>query len=152
MIIKSGAILTTPFCQSYNLLIYKCLYTKQWFFSGIGSWPDQAAAGSGYGAVGARHHSRTRTRIRRRKFLSGFRIRNFFQIPNPGVCTSNGEIFSNEMNVLDTIKRHLFCFLYFWCQMSPVSARAPDPDLVRIFSRIRIRGSSAFRGRLTTKV
>ena len=39
----------------------------------------------------------------------------FFQIPDPGVCTSNGEIFSNvyEMNVLDTIKRHLFCFYTF---------------------------------------
>ena len=39
----------------------------------------------------------------------------FFQIPDPGVCTLNGEIFSNvyEMNVLDTIKRHLYCFYTF---------------------------------------
>ena len=39
----------------------------------------------------------------------------FFQIPDPVVCTSNGEIFSNvyELNVLDTFKRHLFCFYTF---------------------------------------
>ena len=39
----------------------------------------------------------------------------FFQIPDPDVCTSNGEIFSDvyEMNVLDTIKRPLFVFYIF---------------------------------------
>ena len=35
---------------------------------------------------------------------------------DPGVCTSKGEISSNvyKMIILDTIKRHLFLFLYFW--------------------------------------
>ena len=51
--------------------------------------------------------------------------------PEPGVCTSNGEIFLNvyEMNVLDTIKRHLFCFYTFVVRRS---LKALEP-------RIRIR-------------
>ena len=62
----------------------------------------------------------------------------FFQIPDPGVCTSNGEIFSNVyvMNVLDIIKRHLFCF-YIFVVRRPLNALEPrirsefppDPDL-----------------------
>ena len=56
----------------------------------------------------------------------------FFQIPDPGVCTSNGEIFSNvyKMNVLDTIKRHLFCF-YTFVVRRPLKALEPR---IRIWS------------------
>ena len=57
----------------------------------------------------------------------------FFQIPDPGFCTSNGEIFSNvhEINVLDTIKRHIFCFFLYLCfQTSSENARATDPVVI----------------------
>jgi len=36
------------------------------------------------------------------------------------------------MNVLDTIKRHIFFVLYFCCQTSPGSVRAPDSGLWRL--------------------
>ena len=51
----------------------------------------------------------------------------FFQIPDPRVCTSNGEIFSNvyEMNVLDTIRRHLFRF-YTCVVRRPLKALEPQ--------------------------
>ena len=56
----------------------------------------------------------------------------FFQIPDPGVCTSNGEIFLNvyKMNVLDTIKRHLFC-IYTFVVRRPLKALEPR---IRIWS------------------
>ena len=52
----------------------------------------------------------------------------FFQIPDPGICTSNGEIFSNvyEMNVLDVIKRHIFCF-YTFVVRRPL--KVPEPRI-----------------------
>ena len=49
-----------------------------------------------------------------------------FPNPDPWVCTSNGEIFSNvyEMNILDNIKRHLFC-LYTFVVRRPLKALEP---------------------------
>ena len=63
-------------------------------------------------------------------FIPGFRIRFFFQNPDPGVCTSNVEIFSNVYKkiILDTIKRHLFCF-YTFVVGRPLFEFSPDPGL-----------------------
>ena len=77
--------------------------------------------------VAAREHaSYTNINVKTRVSDPGF-----FQIPDPGVCTSNGEIFLNvyKMNVLDTIKRHLFC-IYTFVVRRPMKALEP---------RIRIR-------------
>ena len=52
------------------------------------------------------------------------------QNPDPGGCTSNGEIFSNvyKMIILDTIKTPLFCFYTFVFGL-PLFEFSPDPGL-----------------------
>ena len=77
----------------------------------------------------------------------------FFQIPDPGVCTPNGDIFSHvyELNVLDIIKRHIFCF-YTFVVRRPLKALEPRIRIRSEFPPDPDRGSNAFRGRLATKV
>jgi len=62
--------------------------------------------------------------------------------PNPGsggLYPKRRDIFKRLWNeFFRYYQKTPFLFLYFWCQMSPVSARAPDPDPGKNSDRIRI--------------
>ena len=64
--------------------------------------------------------------------IAGFRIRDFSKSGSEGLYLKRRDIFKRLWNeYFRYYQKTPFLFLYFWCQMSPVSARAPDPGKIQ---------------------
>ena len=72
--------------------------------------------------------------------------------PDPGLCPQKKR-FLKEWIFFWEFKKPTFLFSYVWCQMFLWCPRFQKPSWIRIrLKSIRIRGSRAYRGRLTPNI